>query len=508
MTSDQSQEPALEPVFKVAEADEGQGAGGAQTRSVHEVHEDASTGATQPLAASVECEDRFLFSLEGADLSNLLMPSWVKEDAPKTSAHQYQEKEGSRSSQRFESDSSRGKFAQRGDRRDGRSGGPKERRGKPADRSSSSRNETRPQRQPEPVIQGWGVYFFPEQRGIDEIAKQIKAEAKAYPIFELARLILAKPERYRVKLERLSSSRAPSSKLYQCLLDETLWLSEKELLAHAFKQHRDRYYHSERTTVEPPKGSYSCVGVCGMSQTLLGPPNHHEYQAKVRQLHAERFSHVPLELFKSRIQTVRDEALMEQWKEAQSVQEVFTPLEAQDGSALEKFTTLSEVEAHFKKQHAAAVIAEVGDEVTLSSVEGLRLSAPVLKNFVQQGLEELKRFPLPLSHLLGQEFTNRGLQIFKAHENIIYVSIARPRALNRSETPVADNLVALLDTLEVHGKSSRVEQWKALVASRPVLEGGTEEERESAVAKDLSWLIHEGYVVNYALRGFAVGRKS
>jgi hypothetical protein len=49
----------LEPVCKVAEADEEQGADGAQRRSVQEVLDRASTGATQLFAASVDCENRF-----------------------------------------------------------------------------------------------------------------------------------------------------------------------------------------------------------------------------------------------------------------------------------------------------------------------------------------------------------------------------------------------------------------------------------------------------------------
>ena len=52
-----------EPVFKVAEADEGQGADGAQQLSVHKVLDGASTGATKPVAASVDCEGRFSTTL-------------------------------------------------------------------------------------------------------------------------------------------------------------------------------------------------------------------------------------------------------------------------------------------------------------------------------------------------------------------------------------------------------------------------------------------------------------
>ncbi|HLB33818.1 MAG: DNA helicase UvrD [Verrucomicrobia bacterium RIFCSPHIGHO2_12_FULL_41_10] len=48
-----------EPVFKVAEADEGQGVDGAQKLSVQKLLDTSSTGATKPFAASVGFEDRF-----------------------------------------------------------------------------------------------------------------------------------------------------------------------------------------------------------------------------------------------------------------------------------------------------------------------------------------------------------------------------------------------------------------------------------------------------------------
>ncbi|HLB34867.1 MAG TPA: discoidin domain-containing protein [Chthoniobacterales bacterium] len=50
----------LEPVLKVAEADEGRGVGGAQKLSVQQLLDASSTGATKPFAAAVDFENRFL----------------------------------------------------------------------------------------------------------------------------------------------------------------------------------------------------------------------------------------------------------------------------------------------------------------------------------------------------------------------------------------------------------------------------------------------------------------
>jgi hypothetical protein len=243
-----------------------------------------------------------------------------------------------------------------------------------------------------------------------------------------------------------------------------------------------------------------------MSQTILGPSNHHEYQTKMRQLYLERFAHLPFEVFKSRIMILRDPAKIEEWKKAESTSEIFIPVAPLQEAQSLKISSLAALEAHFKQEHAPSLSAEINEEVFLSGVSGIHRSDPLIKSAVEQSLQEIKRFPLPLSHLLGQELGARGLQVFKAHENILYVSLARPRYVS-DEKALSPQLIVLLNILESHQKSSRPEQWQAIVASRPLQAEESKDQRESAVAKDLTWLIHEGYVMNYASRGFEIAKK-
>lgn len=462
------------------------------------------------------------FSLEDADLSSLFMPAWMKEEKQKHSFQPAFKKE---------------------ERRD--DGGRK----KTKRHFSSERSFVKKEETPRlPVIGGWRIELLPELRGLDEMAKQIRKEMKAYSLFQLARLLLEKPQRYRIKLTKREGEDA--TQLFQCIIDETVWLSEKEARQYAFSQYRDRFYRSEKMTVDPPKGSYSAIGVCGMSQTLLGPPNHHEYQHRMRRLHAEQFSHIPFEVFKSRIQMSRDEALLERWKEEQSTQEIFYLNSCQNSTAEmncgvvpvlasssvndtlsccggeapgtslpaaslerslfpivvegaeEKIGSLAEVEEHFRKIFASSIIKRVEREVLLSHSKSWQQSAISVRRAVEQEVETLKRFPLSFSQEVGQALAKRGLQIFKAHENIVYASIARPRSLNQAEQAISNSVKRVLEVLKEHAAVPRAEQWKALLASRSSEQ--TAEEHEANLLKDLSWLLHEGYVVNYATRGFEV----
>jgi hypothetical protein len=423
------------------------------------------------------------FSLQDADLNSLFQPAWTKAGAQQhsfRSAPEREEKKERRSS------------GVNGYERRHPAGKMKSRKHFPQEPSFSKPREL------PPVLSGWKIQLVPEARGIDEMAKQIRKEMKAYSLFQLARLLLEKPQRYHVKLTQRGGEE--STPIFQCLLDETLWLNEKELLAHAFTHDRDRYYRSEKITVEPPKGAYSSIGVCGMSQTLLGPPNHHEYQNKVRRLHAERFSQIPFEVFKNRIQLSRDEALLERWKEEQSTQEVFYLVAPTPEEGEGKVGSLAEAEEHFRKTVALSIIKKVEEEIVLSTPVAWQQSSSVVRRAVEQEVESLKRFPLPFSQEVGQVLAAQGLQLFKAHENIVYASIARPRSFHQQEMAVSNSVKNLLAILKTHATAPRAEQWKALLASCSPDQDVAK--HEATLLKDLSWLLHEGYVVNYATRGF------
>jgi len=541
-----------------------------------------SDSTTQPLAGL------------DIDLALSFVPAWAKEDAvrdrhSRLAAH---EGEGDRFSER-----PRGR-REGGPGRGPREGGPRRRpsgspgapggarsqdggrprRGGP-DRGPRSprRDDGGERRAPAPpALLGWSVEIQADPRGVEGMAQQLKSGSKAYPLFNLAGLVLEKPERFRASFKRVAEQ--PES-LFQVKLDGSLWLSERDAVAHVLARHRDRYYRTETLEGEPPKGSFSFIAVCGMSGTVLGPPNFHDYTPRLLRLHAERFAHLPFEVFKGRIKMVKDEALLEKWKKEQSVQEVYFPLErpprraagpaapesavsqepgapeaagsqaaavpetveaapaapaepdaaevsdaapapelpadAPAASAAEagpgpepapglKLASRAELEAHFREHHAARIISAVRDKAALPAPVALQSSSAPVASRVRQLWEELRRFPLPLAQRLGQQFTSRGLHLFKAHGRVTYVTPARPRFLDLENTPVDDAVRGILEYLHAYPKVPRAGQWLGLVALRTAL---PEAERESALAKDLLWLIREGHVIDFAGGRLEAARK-
>jgi hypothetical protein len=202
---------------------------------------------------------------------------------------------------------------------------------------------------------------------------------------------------------------------------------------------------------------------------------------------------------------VRDEESIQKWRDEQSSQNVYFPLEAPEGTEPSPLKNLAEVAEHFQKNHAAAAIINPGDHFTVGGSAPVNDSAPAVIEFTRRELDNLIRFPLPLANTLGQKLAGGGLQIFKAHENITYVSVARPKMLDRQTNPVSESLAAILDYLESNAGKPRAEQWKALLAlptlpSDPAL-------RESALLRDFHWLLLQGHVIDFASKGLEIPRR-
>jgi hypothetical protein len=265
------------------------------------------------------------------DLEKLFLPAWAQEPASAKLYAKYEVRE-----ERFDRrDSRRGPRPPHGDRPSGarrQEGGPRrdDRRGprpeggqrRPAggERPDFRRGgEQRERREPQAPLPEININLVPDEKGVESLSRQIKMTGRAYPLFEIAQMILQKPERHSVVFSvKKNAEGQPVQRLYVCALDDTLWLSEDEAVQHILKKHFGTFYQAERTATEPPKGKYTFVAQCGMSGIVLGPPNHHDYQNQLRKLHAERYSRMPFEVYKSRVKIVRDEEVVKKWVEEQS----------------------------------------------------------------------------------------------------------------------------------------------------------------------------------------------
>ncbi len=348
---------------------------------------------------------------------------------------------------------------------------------------------------------------------------------RAYPLFQIALIILQKPERYTVRFAvKKNAEGQVVQPLVVCALDDTLWLSEDEAVGHVLRKHFATFYQAERTATELPKGKYTFVAQCGMSGAILGPPNYHDYQNQLRKLHASRFSRMPFEVYKSRVRIVRDEEVVKKWVEEQSWKTEYVCLNVPEPL---KLATRDEVEKHFREVHKDTIIKPV-ESHTLTGVAARNLRCVGLSRLAREAWEDQKRFPLLLASTLSQQFASRGLQFFKVNKTVTHVSIARPSYLDLETTPVSEGVRNIVNYINTNKKSTRRKLMEALApmpaipipvptpapatpqegagdagqisSHKPVAAAVPAEPtpEQTAVIADLHWLIHQGHVIEFA----------
>ncbi len=466
------------------------------------------------------------------DLEKLFLPAWAKESPQH---NRYAKYEGGGDSER------------RGDRRQDRRGGPPRRPdfgaprgpgpGPSARRQPGGERPRGPRRddgprghdrgadrhrgperplapiQPLPEIQ---VAFTPEDLSVDMLTKQIRMTGRAYPLFEIAQLILLKPERHVVTFSiKKKPDGTAVQPLFICAIDDSLWLSEDAAVRHVLDRHFATFYQAERTKIDPPKGVYTFVAQCGMSGVVLGPPNYHDYQNQLRKLHAERFARMPFDAFKARVKIVKDEEVVKKWVEEQSWKTEYLCLNLPEQL---KLPNIEEVEKHFRQIHLPNIIKPV-ETHRAEGAASRNIRERELMRLLRQRWEEQKRFPLQIATVLSQQFASRGLQFFKVNKTVTHVSVARPHYLDLEATPVSESVKRIVDFINATPKCTHRQLLETLaprppappaeptpapaegeaaaaVASPPVPAEPTPE--MAVVMTDLHWLIHQGHVIEFA----------
>lgn len=477
------------------------------------------------------------------DLEKLFLPAWAQEPASSKQFANYEVREdrgdrrGDRRERRpgqrpggFGGDRPRqgggqgqGQFGgQRGERRGPRREGDR-RPGGPGGRDQRGpRRDERIRQEPPPPLPEINVAFVPDEAGVESLARQVKMTGRAYPLFDIARLILQKPERHSVTFSVKKKDNQVVQPLFVCALDETLWLSEEAAIAHVLNKHFATFYQTERTPTDPPKGKYTFVAQCGMSGVILGPPNYHDYQNQLRKLHAERFARMPFDMFKSRVKIVRDEEVIKKWTEEQSFRTEYVCLNVPEPVRL---SSREAVETHFRETHKETIIKQVESQ-TIGGVAARNLRAPELVRLVRQAWEDQRRFPLQLATVLSQKFASHGLQFFKVNKAITHVSVARPHYLDLETTPVSEGVKRIVDFVNATPKCTRRKLIETLVPTpkpaapaQPASETAAPSEaaatpapaagpapavsndptpEQTALIADLHWLIHQGHLIEFA----------
>jgi hypothetical protein len=490
----------------------------------------------------------------GLDLENLFQPAWTQAKTESNRFERFTGNEGVKPERSFSSKPGERRAPRTGGGSGfgGGAGGGAGRGGPPrggskfggggaakgnfrgGDRRDDRRDE---RREPAPALAPLPdvtVTFLADEKGVEQLARQIKVTGRAYPLFQIAQLVLQKPERYGVQIAtKKKADGTVAQALFVCALDDSPWLSEDEAVAHVLKNHFATFYTAERVAIEAPKGVYTFVAQCGLSGVILGPPNHHDYQNQLRKLHTEKFARMPFDAFKARVKIVKDEAVVKKWIEEQSFKTEYNALNVAEPL---KLASLEEVEKHFRATHQEGIIKSV-ETLTIAGVPSRSLRSAGLQRLVRQEWEAQKHFPLQLATKLSHQFASHGLQFFKVNKTVTHVSVARPQFLDLEATLVSDGIRRIVEFINAQPKTSRRKLIESLAptpkvpkatviavaetpaqapvaenvegqAAAPAAEAKPAKPAEPkapeptveqmAVISDLHWLVHQGHVLEFA----------
>jgi hypothetical protein len=186
----------------------------------------------------------------------------------------------------------------------------------------------------------YSVTFYPEDTSFNTLVQTIRKSCRTVELFEIARTVVAKTDRFVVVVTHkpqsgadTSSSRPdpaapgaaaaesapapakPAKPLFHISVPDGIpFESDDGAVAHVLSKHLDTFFDTAEVDVDPPKGNFQVINKCGITGELLGPPNYHRYNQIVQQHYAAKVaSRMGPDAFRSRIETIRDPEVVSQW---------------------------------------------------------------------------------------------------------------------------------------------------------------------------------------------------
>lgn len=382
------------------------------------------------------------------------------------------------------------------------------------------------------------VTFYPEDTGFAALSKAIRASCRTYELFEIARVIIGKNDRFIAVVQHKQPAEgapAPATKPAPFAIsipDGVPFESEAAAIAHVLDKHLGQFFDAAEVEVDAPKGNFQVVNKCMITGELLGPPNYHRYNQIVQQHHAARIK-LPFEVYRSKIESVREPEAIAQWLEKMKKTTRYTwktPAAAAPATTTAETPAPVEGEAPAAEAPAAAPAGPSFDSIeearnylltsakdkVVRTVESLRFAGKnmetlpqgELRRTLEGALERQRKFPLDTANALRGRLRREGFTIFKkGSKGISYVCAVKRKFRVPGQT-FSDSIGALIAFLEKNPmvKASELpEKFLGFAVPAKPAEGeapapALAPEQQAKLTRlngDLRWLVSEGYVTEF-----------
>jgi hypothetical protein len=156
--------------------------------------------------------------------------------------------------------------------------------------------------------------------------------------------------------------------------------------------------------------------------------------------------------------------------------------------------TRAEMEAHFRTHHADRVLKEIRHAAVPGDIAPSSIQADLLR-LVRITADIARSRPFAMTQKLCGAFERRGLKIFKRRGGKLFVSTARPKALDPDVT-LSDGVRALVEKVK-STPGIKVPQLLEAIAPQPGDATELTPERRQAM-QDLHWLAESGYLIEFS----------
>ncbi|HEY9155614.1 MAG TPA: hypothetical protein VIM69_10810, partial [Opitutaceae bacterium] len=268
----------------------------------------------------------------------------------------------------------------------------------------------------------FNVTFYPEDVGFTALAKAIRTSCRTYELFEIARVIIGKNDRFVAVIQRkpAEGSAAPTegaaaakpAPMAISVPDGLPFESEEAAIAHVLSTHLGQFFDSAEAEVEAPKGNFQVINKCSITGELLGPPNYHRYNQIVQQHFNSRISRMPFEVYKSRIESVRDPEAVNQWLEKMKKVTRYTWKHVAEGETASTFDSLEEARNYLLSKARDKVVKTV-ESARFHGKNLEQLPQGEIRRAIEGTLERQRRFPLDTANALRGRLRREGFTIFK-----------------------------------------------------------------------------------------------
>jgi len=403
----------------------------------------------------------------------------------------------------------------------------------------------------EPTVK---VDLYPQDEAFDALVKRLRTSARTYQLFEIAHLLLEKPERYVVVVTpKKKQGDAAESKalLYYSVPGHLPFETEDQAVNYVLKEHVDQFFDVEEIEVEPPSGNFQMVNRCGVTGDLLGPPNYHRYQEFLQRHYAAKINGMSFERFQSKIEGSKAQEDIDAWLESMKKGARYIVKDRQENEP-ESFESL-EAARHFLISHRKDKVVGSGESIRFAGRDIERMPKGNIRRSVETHVENQKHFPLDSANNIRGRLRRHKFAVYKKGSKGVSYVCAVKRKFRDGKTVFTDTIRDLIDFIEKHpeipasklskeyigidtekqkpealkmkeaaadappppptaqtvGESAEGEQSDTAAEEAPVAkEASTEATPKEALSKDeqeklnqlmmdLRWLITEGYVTEY-----------